>query len=189
MKKKLKYLADYFGDRLKPFSITDEIKAILPKLSPINKFVLFELGLPEYDGHGGKYLLLPNLKIYKNRYFRFYTREYVQEYYTECIDLESNNAMYIMKIGSSETIGYINIDLEAYLSYIMELEKFDEEYIIPEKLGDYDNPKNSRMYAAALKKKFIEVDNRLYPDQVKEYGFEKSDAWLQLFYEMDAGAI
>lgn len=97
--------------------------------------------------------------------------------------------MYIMKIGDSEDVGYINIDLEAYLNYIIELEKFDAEYIIPEKLGDYDNLKNSRVYAATLKKKFIEVDNRLYPDQAKKYGFERSDSWLQLFKEMDAGAI
>lgn len=185
----MKYLTDYFGERLKPFSITDEVKEILPKLSPINKEILFELGIPEYEGHGGRYLLLPNLKIYKNRYLCFYTREYVQEYFKECVDIETNNALYIMNIGGTEDIGYINIDLEAYLNYIMVFEKFHEEYIIPDKLGNYNIPKNSRVYAATLKKKFMEVDNRLYPNQAKKYGFERSDAWLQLFYEMDAGAI
>lgn len=176
---KLKEIKEYFGENLKTYPKIDA--RVDNKLSSITKKILYEIGLPNYHGYGGDYIMLDKLQLLEGQYLQFATRDFDEEYYKECIDLNTGKIVFNLKFDYARTKGdeeyhIINSDLESYLMYTYIYDKFRKEVKISEKLGDYDE--NHSKYAEELKRQLLEINNDV------NFG-----SWADLIEEMDLGVI
>ncbi len=176
---KLEELKEYFGNSCKTFPKADT--TIDNKLSSTTKEILYEIGLPNYHGYGGDYIMLDKLQIIDGQYLQFATRDFDEEYYRRCIDLNSGKIVFNLKfdyarIKGDEIYHVLNSDLESYVKYIYVYDKFRKETLMPEKLGDYDEEHSK--YAKELKKQLLQINNDV------NFG-----SWADLIEEMDLGVI
>lgn len=176
---KIEEVKDYFGNTLKTFPKVET--AINDKLSATTKKILYEIGLPNYHGYGGDYIMLDNLQLVDKQYLQFATRDFDEEYYKRCIDLNTGKVVFNLKFDyarkeGDETYHILNSDLETYLKYIYIYDKFRNEVKIHEKLGAYDD--NHSKYAKELKKQLLNINSDV------NFG-----SWADLIEEMDLGVI
>lgn len=170
----LEEIKEYFGNSCKIFPKSDI--AIYSKLSSKTKTILYEVGIPNYKGYGGEYIVLDKLRLIDNKYLQF-AKESFFENYLRCIDLETGNIFNINTYPDNSIEKYtINSDLESYLKYVYIYDRFRKEIKIPEELGDYDE--NHSKYAKELKKRLLQVNNDV-----------NDGSWANLIEEMDLGVI
>lgn len=175
----LEEIKNYFGSAMKTFPKTTT--AIENKLSDKAKKILYEIGLPNYHGYGGDYIMLDKLSLVENKYLQFATRDFDEEYYKECIDLHTGEVVFNLqfdyaRVKGDEKYHILNTDVETYLQYIYIYDRFRKEIKIPEKLGDYDDYHSK--YAKELKRQLLEINNDV-----------NAGSWSNLIEEMDLGVI
>lgn len=175
----LEEIKEYFGDAIKIFPKAGA--AIDDKLSQTTKQILYEIGLPDYHGYGGDYVMLDKLQLIENQYLQFATRDFDEEYYKECVDLNTGKVVFNLKFDYARTKGdeifhVLNSDLESYLKYVYIFDRYRKDIEIPEKLGDYDNEHSK--YAKELKRQLLNINNDV-----------NSGSWADLIEEMELGVI
>lgn len=169
----LEEIKEYFGDQCKTVPKSSNLDS---KLSAKTKEILYEVGMPNFKGYGGEYIILDKLELTDNKYLKF-SKESFFENYARYIDLETNNIININSYPDGSTEKFIiNSDLESYLQYIYIYIKYMNEIEIPEKLGDYDE--NHSEYAKELKKQLLTVNSDV-----------NTGSWADLIEEMDLGVI
>ena len=174
----LEEIKAYFGEECKVFPNMEEVEG---KLSVKTKKILYEIGLPNYKGYGGEYIMLDKLQLIDNKYLQFATRILDEDYYKECIDLETGKVVFNLKFDytryDGDEIYYVlNFDLESYLKYIYIDIIFHKEVRIPQKLGNYY--KHHSKYAKELKSRLLKINNDV-----------NNGSWADLIEEMDLGVI
>lgn len=171
---KLEEIKTYFGDSCKTFPKAET--GIDSKLSNKTKKILYEIGIPNYKGYGGEYIVSDKLQLINNKYLQFANESFFENY-LRCIDLETGNIININSYPDNSTEKYIiNSDLESYLKYVYTYTRYMQEVEIPEKLGEYDE--NHSKYAKELKSRFLKVNNDV-----------NDTSWWELIEEMDLGVI
>ncbi|MCG3165572.1 MAG: hypothetical protein POELPBGB_01340 [Bacteroidia bacterium] len=169
----------YFGDACKTFPKTE--KEIESKLTLETQKILYEIGLPNYKGYGGDYIMLEKLQLIDNQYLQFATRDFDEEYYKQCIDLKTGKVVFNLRFDYARSDGdekyyVLNSDLESYLRYVFVFRKYMDEIELPQKLGDYSE--NHSKYSKELKTRLLKINNDV------NAGF-----WANLIEEMDLGVI
>ncbi|MGV3598271.1 MAG: hypothetical protein ACO1PI_10420 [Bacteroidota bacterium] len=174
----LNSIKDYFGDRLKPFSITDEVKEILPKLSHENKMILFEIGIPEtHDGYAGVYTKLEELSLHKSKYIRLYTRDFEENYFSIFLDTETDIVVYHFEYeGSKKQYSHLNSSVLIFLEFWKVYEIFSKKFDI---LGMKEYYNNKKKYTDELREEFEKINK------------EDTNAswWGSLLEEMEYGPL
>lgn len=176
---KLEEIKAYFGDSCKTFPKAET--GIDSKLSDKTKKILYEIGIPNYKGYGGDYVMLNELRIIDNQYLQFATRDFDEEYYKECIDLKTGKVVFNLKFDyarydGDENYHVLNSDLESYLMYIYIYRRFVDEFVMTDKLGDYYE--NHSKYSKELKKRLLQINKDV-----------NDGDWANLIEEMDLGVI
>lgn len=164
----LQIIKQFFGTKMIVFNNITEAR-----LTNIEKDILFNIGLPNYNGYGGSYVMLPKLSIISGRYLKFATRKGDEKEFSEFLDLDTHQIVFKF---FSEEYNLLNTSLEAYLNYLYIYKKNFKEVIDPEKFGSYEL--NHQKYADELKKKLLE-----YNDDVLK------GTWSALIEEMGYGVI
>ena len=164
----LQNIRQFFGTRMVIFNTIAE-----HRLTPVEKDILFNIGMPDYNGYGGTYLMQSNLSIIDGHYLKFATRKGDETEYSEFIDLQNHKIVFRFY---SEEFSFLNSNLEAYLNYLYIYEKNFTEVIDPEKFGNYEL--NHQKYADELKKRLLQ-----YNDDVLK------GSWSALIEEMGYGVI
>lgn len=165
----LQEIKKYFGNNMVLF----ENNNITSKLSEKEKEILFQIGLPNYNGYAGTYIMLPKMELIDNRYLKFATRKGDESEYSEYIDLETKNIVFRFY---SEKYNYLNSNLETYLKYLYAISFFSRNIKNQQKLGDYFG--NSEKYAKELEKRLLKIN-----DDVKK------GSWSALIEEMSYGLV
>lgn len=169
----LEAIKNFFGEKCKVFQ---EAKTVENKLSSKTKQILHEIGLPDYEGYGGSYIMLDKLELIDNKYLKYGTRKGDEEYYSECIDTETGKIVFNLSYDGNNDYYTLNSDLESYLNYVYVYVKFKLEVKIPQKLGEYH--KNHSKYAKELKNQLLKINNDV-----------NEGSWADLIEEMDLGVI
>jgi hypothetical protein len=153
----LNSIKDYFSDRLKTFSITDEVKEILPKLSHENKVILFEIGIPEtHDGYAGFYTKIDEIFIQKGKYIRLYTRELLEDCFSIFLDVETDSIIYHFDYdGSEKQYLRLNSSLLTFLNFWKVYEIFSKKIDL---LGMKEYYGNKKKYATELRSEFEKIN-------------------------------
>lgn len=169
----LEKIKDYFGEQCKIFPKLTTVDA---KLSAKTKQILYEIGLPDYKGYAGDYIMLDKLQIIDNKYLQFATRVFDEDFYKRCIDLETGQIVFNLSYDGNKDYHILNSNLEAYLNYVYIDNIFHKEITIPQKLGDYH--KNHSKYAKELKRQFLDKNKDV-----------NTGSWADLIEEMNLGVI
>lgn len=88
----------YFGANCKIFPHIETM--IDSKLSATTKKVLYEIGLPNYKGYAGDYIMLEKLKLIDKQYLQFATRDLDEDSYKRCIDLKTGKVVFKLALAS-----------------------------------------------------------------------------------------
>ncbi|AQX11483.1 MULTISPECIES: hypothetical protein [Elizabethkingia] len=178
----IELIKDQFSDRLHIYD-RNKVTGSLYGLTDTDRKILFEIGLPKYQGYGGVYVPMDNLILEDGKYMKIYTREGQENNYNEYINVYNHEVVFKNTIGGNTNYFFINKDLESYLKYLQLYEDFRLNVKIPEKLGSYwgtlEEDGNHEQYAVELKRRFLEVNNDV----------ERSHVWAPLIEEMDLGVI
>ncbi|MGV3598270.1 MAG: hypothetical protein ACO1PI_10415 [Bacteroidota bacterium] len=174
----LNSIKDYFGDRLKNYRQEEFDLKIVSQLSETNREILFNVGLPVYNGLGGKYEPILTPSLLKDKYLSLYTIN-GKPWNNVSLDLETNMLMYLNDIyGSMLTSRKYNKNLKIHLEYILEFENFHKKIISKEVFGPYDYENNHEKYSEVLKNQFKTISN--------DY---EEGTWFVLLLEMKEGII
>lgn len=168
----LQEIKQYFGEKNILF---EKNKIIESKLNEKEKEILFSIGLPNYNGYAGDYIMIPKLEMIEGRYIQFSTRRGDEKEYFRYIDFKTKNIVF--KFYSKE-YNYLNKDLESYLRYIYTDQKFFDDFVVSDFFGDYDDPRNREKYAKELERQFLAIN-----DDVKK------GSWSALIEEMGYGLV
>lgn len=176
-------IKNQFAERLKTFD-KNKVNFNLYGLSEADLQILFEIGIPKYNGYGGEYIPVENLTLEEGKYLKIYTRKGEEKTYSEYINVNSNEIVFKNDYNEKKQYFYLNKNLESYLKYLQVYENYRDNYVITEKLGSYwgtkDEEPNHEKYAAELKHRFLEINDDV----------NKSTAgWGMLIEEMDLGVI
>ncbi len=166
----LQTVRDHFRDRLKVFPETTSIQ-----LSDKQAEILHTIGLPNYKGYGGTYIMLNTLELIDNRYLKFATREDDEDTYFEFLDLKTGHVVFQFL---DKEYNLLNTSLESYLIYIYIYMRFAKEVKLPQTLGIYQENENHQKYADELNRRFLE-----WNDDVEK------GSWSALIEEMGYGVI
>ena len=159
----LEEIKTYFGERMVTFPETQV------NLNETQSNILYNIGLPNYNGYGGTYIMLDKLELIDNRYLKFATRKGDENTYFRFLDTVTGHVVYK---SFDSNYALINTSLENYLIYIFKKVK------LPQKLGLYYENDNHQKYANELKKRFLE-----HNDDVEK------GSWFSLIEEMGYGII
>lgn len=170
----LEEIKEYFGEECKTFP---EVTEVNDRLSEKTKQILYKIGLPNYSGYGGDYVMLDRLQIINNRYLKYGSRKGDGECYSECIDMFTGKVVFNLNYeGDNNEYHVLNTDLESNLKYVYIYARFRTEIKIPQKLGFYY--KNHSQYAKELKRQLLQINDDV-----------KNECWANLIEEMDLGVI
>ena len=166
----LQLIKQYFSNKIVVFNHSSTIDY---KLTTKEKEIFYQIGLPNYGGYGGSYIMLKDLSLIDNRYIKFATRKGDEKDYFRFLDTETHKVVF--KFYSNE-YHVMNSSLEAYLNYIYIDDFFFNNVIDPEIFGNYEL--NHQKYADELKKKLLE-----YNDVVLK------GTWSAMIEEMGYGVV
>lgn len=166
----LQTIKRYFGNQMVIFNRLPQIEN---RLTDKEKEIFYQIGLPGSDSFDGRYIMLPDLKIKKDRYVYFATRSGDEEDFFMYLDLDTHEV--IFHFFSEEDVVY-NTSLEAFLNYKYIYVKFFTEVRLKEVFGLYEI--NHMKYAEELKRRLLE-----YNDDVSK------TVWMGLIEEMGYGVV